>query len=491
MKHLRQRLFNFIETNEALIILLLISVILRLPSLHEPFWYGDEGVYLVLGQALKKGLVWYRDIHDNKPPMLYLLAALSGNVMWFRLLTMLANLVNIAIIWKLAQRFFTAHHWVILATSLFVLATCLPTLEGNIANAEIFMILPITAAMLLLLNAKSLRTYFLSGVLFSLGFLFKVPSAFDFIAAGLWLLFFGGLQLRQKAWFNKLFWLALGFLLPLAVTFIYYFALGAGRQYFNAAFLQNIGYLASWRTGTQTRSGISSQSGLLWRGMILLTVTATTWWLTRKDDASRRLLPLWFAFALFGALLSERPYPHYLIQILPPAVILLPQLLVRQKKNYLVLLLLLAGLTIGSVLRYRFYFYPTVKYYQTFIQYITGQISPAEYRNSFDRRVDRNYQIASYIRLHSRPDDHIFVWGDEPFIYALSNRLPTGRYTVAYHIIDFNGQEETMRAIEQAPPLYIVLETNEKRNFKKLIAFTLANYVPVVQIDDATIFRHL
>lgn len=490
MNNFRARLFQFIETHETLILLLLIATLLRLPSLHEPYWYGDEGIYLVMGQALKHGLVWYRDIHDNKPPMLYLVATLFNSVMWFRLATLLANLLNIVVIWKLAEKLLKKNFLIILATSLFILATCLPFMEGLIANAEIFMILPVSAAVLLTLNAKSAKHYFFAGLLFSTGFLFKVPAAFDLVGIGFWLLFFGGLQFKKQGWFGKLFWMAVGFLLPVATTIAYYFTLGAGWQYLDAAFFANIGYLASWRTGTQTSSGVSSQSGLLVRGLILLATTGTVWALTRKEKADKKLLPVWFIFALFGALLSERPYPHYLIQILPPAALLLPMFFAKQKKTFLATLVGLSVLGIGSVFYYHFYFYRTFDYYKNFTEYITGKETLADYRNSFDWRVDRNYQIADYIRLHSSADDRIFVWGDEPFIYALTDRLPVGRYMVAYHVIDFHGQEETMKAITKNPPLFIVLETSEKRGFKELIAYTLANYIPVAQIQDATIFRH-
>ena len=45
--------------------------ILRFPSLFEPYWYGDEGIYQVLGMVIRKGGLLYRDIWDNKPPFLY------------------------------------------------------------------------------------------------------------------------------------------------------------------------------------------------------------------------------------------------------------------------------------------------------------------------------------------------------------------------------------------------------------------------------------
>ena len=43
-------------------------LILRLPSLFEPYWYADEGIYLTIGNALRRGEILYSQIHDNKPP---------------------------------------------------------------------------------------------------------------------------------------------------------------------------------------------------------------------------------------------------------------------------------------------------------------------------------------------------------------------------------------------------------------------------------------
>ncbi len=289
----------------------------------------------------------------------------------------------------------------------------------------------------------------------------------------------------------KLILLSTGFALPIAATFVYYWWVGAGQEYLVAAYLQNLGYLSSWRTGEISRSGASSQSGLLSRGLVLLLGLAIVWLMTRKETMEKRLLPVWFSFALFGALLSERPYPHYLIQIVPPAVLLLPQLFTASRKYYSAVILGLAGVTIGAVLRFNFYFYSNTDYYLNFARYITRQSTVEEYRNSFDWRVQRNYDIAKYIKLRSQPSERIFIWGDEPFIYALADRLPVGRYTVAYHIVDFGGRDETFSQIKSQPPRFIVLEESETRKFDELIAFTLANYVAVAEFEDATIYLHL
>ena len=78
-------MISFLSKNKFWVFLFLIFLFLRLPSLFEPYWYGDEGIYLTLGQGVRKGLVLYQQIHDNKPPTLYYLAALGQTVFGFRL----------------------------------------------------------------------------------------------------------------------------------------------------------------------------------------------------------------------------------------------------------------------------------------------------------------------------------------------------------------------------------------------------------------------
>ena len=157
---------------EGLVVLLVLVVALRLPSLFEPYWYGDEQIYLVIGQGIRKGLVLYRDITDypNKPPMIYLLAAVAGSVFWFRFILLIWNLVHVAVVNLLLKKLFAGKKWLVWGGTLaFVLLTGLPILEGNIANGEIFMIMPVTLAMLLLWKQQ----YFAAGLMFALGFLFK------------------------------------------------------------------------------------------------------------------------------------------------------------------------------------------------------------------------------------------------------------------------------------------------------------------------------
>ena len=89
------------------------------------------------------------------------------------------------------------------------------------------------------------------------------------------------------------------------------------------------------------------------------------------------------------------------------------------------------------------------------------------------------------------PEDRIFVWGDHPYIYALANRLPAGRFTVAYHVVDFNAYEETLTRIERDPPRIIILFQDESRPFPGLAAHVRNRYILTNQIDEASIYRLL
>lgn len=482
-----------------LVLVLLLVFFLRLPSLFEPFTYADEGIYLTLGQAARRGLVWYRDIHDNKPPMLYLLAALAGNFPTYRLLLFFWSLVTIFVFYQLSQALFAkSRPAVIISTTVFAVLSSLHTFEGNVANAENFMLLPTLIAFLLLYRSlepkkqkvKFVKTCFLVGALFSLAALFKLPAAFDFAAATvfLFLVFFERKKKNYKPYAIRYTLLFLGFLLPILITFLYYALKGAFNQYLTAAFFQNLPYLASWTAGHPQTGGLPL--ALLVRGLTVLLLVIFLFIQRKKLSLITRLILVWFAFSWFAALLSSRPYPHYLIQILPALSLSFGLFFTKFLKERTIPLVLLA-IFIASFLGFGFWHYPSFPYYLNFYQYVLRCKSQEEYLSDFDPRAQTIYQIANHLSTHTLPEEKIFIWGTEPSVYALSRRLPVGRYTAAYHIIDFDGYEETIKNLKMKPPRYIILMTYEKRPFLELKGFVAQNYALERTIGDAQIFHLL
>src|SRR3990167_10237118 len=102
-----------------LLLVLALVFLFRIPSFFEPYTYGDEMIYLTLGNAIRRGLVLYRDIHDNKPPLLYLIAAVAGNVFWFRAILAAWSLTTIGLFWKLVNFLFGKNQFLIKVTTIF------------------------------------------------------------------------------------------------------------------------------------------------------------------------------------------------------------------------------------------------------------------------------------------------------------------------------------------------------------------------------------
>lgn len=475
------------KNNLLLIAILAINVLLRIPSLLEPVSYGDECIYLTLGNALNKGLVFYRDIHDNKPPLLYLVAAIANaNLFWLRWITIVWNTVNVLLIYQLAKKLIKKESAALIAATLFAYFSLIP--EGRIANGEIFMIMPATLGVLLAIKAKEKKKnifWFLSGFCFSLAFLFKVPIAFDFGGFLLAVFLFPTKKIKDIFLLVKdkgLYLVLIGFFLPIILTIIYYSQKGAFTPYVRSALLQNIGYLASWG---------GSNWGLYQRLIILVTV-AGLFYLWRKRLGFSYWLPaLMTIFGLFGAFLSERPYPHYLIEIAPWAALLFAVLLFQKKTYQLITSLLLIFLTVFGFYRFDFWWYANLPYYKNFARFALGKIQKEQYLKYFGEKVFFDYQVSDYLKKHTSSKERVFVWGDGACIYASSRRLPPGRYTVNYHIFDFDGFEETIAAIKERQPKIVVKLLDEKRRFLQLESLLKKEYTPIKKTKKAIIFQKI
>ena len=496
-----KKVFAWIAKHEFLFGVMIFTAILRVPSLFEPNWYGDEGIYLVMGQAIRRGLIWYRDIHDNKPPLLYLLATITGSVAYFRALLLVWMMPTLVVFDNLGKSLGLTTKARRLALVMFAVLTSIPMLEGNISNAEIFMILPTILGMLLIIKDKELGikkrktsgwSYLLAGVCFGLAFLFKVPAVFEFFGV----IFFYYILAKKNiksilgGVIDKRLWLlTIGFALPVGLTALYYFANGALKDYLTAAFAQNFGYLASYRTGQMT-SGLGNQSGLVGRGLILMLAVGSFWTFNRKESKSYQLVWIWFVFALFATLLSERPYPHYLIQLVASGCLLLVMTNFGKLREWLwtsvaILLLLL------SVYRFKFYFYPTVSYYNNFVNFISQNISEESYNDYFDKKVNRTTKLAMYLRKMTTTNEKIFVWADEPFIYAETKRLPVGKYMVAYHVADFGGMELVYQRLLSESPRFIVVSDSKNVDYPQLKTLLATNYALAYRDNDIRVYFKL
>lgn len=509
MKSLRSSLrhfINFLVRHEWIVLVLFAVFLLRLPTLFEPNWYGDEEIYLVMGQGLRKGLIFYRDIFDHKPPLIYVFAAIAQTVFWFRLMLMVVHALSVVYFAKLSELLFTKKTTMIFATSVYAFYSTIPLLEGTIANGENFMTVPALIGMYMLYRmttkktASSLFSWFAIGFLFSLAFLIKVPIGFDFLAGGIFWWWFSERNLSLWSSVKKLFsWplmlMLLGFFIPVLLSVFYYSYVGAFEPYVRSVLMQNIGYIKSWTEGGQQTSMLSNP--LVWRLLLIGGFLLVLGRLKKYTTFSLQMLflSIWLLFSVYGALLSNRPYPHYLLQPLIPAVflafLLLEEIFSTRKKDAFVGFL---SIFIGGIMVFQIGFshYPTVSYYKNFILYALGRIDRGTYEGFYPAALKRNQQIAAYLRSRTQPTERVFVWGEEPAIYDMADRLPVGKYMVSFHIRDFpNGFADTYNALLQYKPNYIVVIPQQVPPFPEIETMLATDYLQVHQIENVLIYRRV
>ena len=470
---------KFLEKNEALIIILCLAAVARIPSLFEPYWYGDEAIYLTIGQAMRAGVPLYSGIHDNKPPFLYIATAIAGgNQFWFKFLALGWVLVTVAVFYKLAEKVFGDGKRRNLATGIFAFLVCWPKLEGNIANAELFFLLPTLVAATLLWTKPTMKAVLAAGLCLGLGALFKMPAMLE---AGVWPVIW--LWSKDRQWWRKSLVLAAGTLIPIGLSMGYFGLAGSLKEYFTAAWSQNLPYLSSWKAAGGEK-GIFSLNGravavMIWIGGLLV--------ISKKSEQRFRIVGVWAAVGLFAALLSGRPYPHYLVQAAGVAAICAVLVIAGSRRERGLGIIVAMAILVTSVV-FKFYDYPVIGYYRNFGEWMTGKKSLTEYYDWFGGGVNNNYKISEIIKSGSVPGDKIFVWGDEPVIYALSKRMPTGKYTVKYHIRDFGAENETMTALMNKPPKFIV-DMSRQEKLPGLEGLLNSQYREVATVGQAVIYR--
>jgi hypothetical protein len=495
MKRILKNLHEWCNKYEWIIFLIILVMVLRIPSLFMPHYYGDEEIYFVMGRAWREGVPLYQAMFDHKPPLIYIMAGIAPTMLAFRGLLTGLMIVHTILFWKLAQLFWhkTRPTLSYVSSLIFVILTTLPLFEGLTVNAELLMMIPVTAAVLLLWNTRTdtrvrAYRYLLAGLLGGIGWLFKIPVAADMVAIGLYFLVFNKKTLREgfKALFSWSFLAyAVAFVSPLLLTFVYYYLKGDGPDYLATVLTVNLGYVSSWSTSTYTFNPF--KSGLFVRAIALGVFTLGLYIARKKLDTRLVLASLWVAFSLFGALLSARPYPHYLQQLMAPISLLLPFVFVAENVvSWIVIAVMIAtGILVQKQIK--FWGYPTLSVYTTYFEYVTKQITWDEYLNRFDN-ASRNYKLAKYLNERLQDDEGIYIWGTDPTVYNLTNRLPKGgKYIVSFHVRDLQKYDYTLDNLVKNMPKYILV-AHDAGEFDGLSVLLDHKYIFVANIDGTDVY---
>ncbi len=444
----------------------ILLLVLRVPSIFEPKWYGDEGIYAAVGHHLRAGGMLYRDAWDNKPPLLYLLYMffdLFGkyNQVAARVTNLIFSATTSLILFFLTLKVTGKKASAVLAAVLSNLFLATPIFEANIANAENFFILFSCLGILLLWNRER-PALFLGGVLFSIAFLIKVPPVFELFAVLFFFLVEAYVDNTLYKDFVSRYWLAiLGFLTPLLLTFIYFLLTGTLGQFIYSAFLFGVSYVqepfVKWLLPSLVPNTI------IFRGLLFAFLLGFVFLLRLlvKINSKMFFALVWVIAAFVGATLSSRAYPHYLLQVIPAVSLLVgvsftSKFYLRNFAMSLLVVFLLFNVFTGwgklsSVM-------PS-GYYRLFLDKWAGRISQQEFNDCFDPSVNDIAEIKRMLASHYSEIDRVFVFANVPWIYDIANVLSPVRFFSAYHVFwRAWNTERALQDLRKEPPELIIIQ---------------------------------
>jgi len=489
-----KKIFRDFKTHHFLLgIVLFFTFLLRFPSLFEPFWYGDEGIFAAVARNLNQGGVLYQTAWDNKPPMIYLtyqaiFKVFGISMFWLHLIAALVVVATGAVIYKIAWEILGEKR-ALLAAGVFGLITSLRLIEGDLALTEIFMILPISLAMMVaILRKLDYFSLFFAGILFAVASLYKQVGALEAGALGLFLF------LYCQNFFDfvkKGLVLTLGFLIPYLVTVAYFAPKHLVGDWIFAAYTYYRIYLNESPKYAQ----------LINVAKYLPILAAFFYGLYKKIKFKKveiwHLFLLWMGFSFLGSYFSGRTYGHYLVQATPATALLLASLSIskirldRAKLIFTVLFfiplffltrLIFSDFLTGGPIN-------QVRYWRNFVDYAAGNKSLGSYNDFFDKNVNTIMALSDFLNFNKASGKSVYIWGDIPWLYAIDNLRNPTRYVTSFHVFGVpNGKEEVVKALEKSPPQYIIKPQSSIGYFEGLEMILSNRYTSVAKINGAEVF---
>ncbi len=483
----------------------LLPVLLLAPLFNAPF-ERDQGLYGVIARGWIQGSVPYRDLWDNKGPLLFLwyVAAfklLGQTVVAPRLLAALGTAAAVPFVWDTA-RILLGPRKGILAALLFGVAFGNPFLQAN-ANAEILMLWPLAAGFWAFtrggLGGNQLW-FVAAGILTAFAALTKQAAAGPLVGYLLWL---GALAVRHPAerrrHVQSAVLLMAGALLGLAPFVAYFAAQGALYDFFYATVKFNFLFSGQNPLILKIVPPLLLDPLPLFGGLVLwlLAVVGGVRLWQRRDRKAGLIL----VFAVFSELAAQsmgKVSAHYNVGLLPAVAIMgavgVDAVIDSWRLGRRRLGQVAIGCAVVSVgLSAALYAFPSAK--DRFLaQYM--------FRDYAERSLEAP-AIAQEVDALTTPNDYVYEFGRQSDIDFLADRKLASRWVHARaYGIDPKMMDEVLHDLDVHQPKLILLTYEcgvtshdfagcENGPPAELENYLKQHYVYAGQVDYASFYLHV
>jgi hypothetical protein len=481
------KLDKYLDTKIIPLLLILFIVLIKLPNFFEPHHQVDESIYLTIGQGLREGKTLYKDIFDHKPPLIYWLSFFTKDLIQFKILGLFFSLTSAFYFYRISQKLFKSNFLVTFSNLLFIFLSFTPIFEGNSVNGELIFITFNLIAINLFLEQK--KDYsFLVGLFFSLAILTKISAFSGILTAFLFII----LTFSKKKKISYLKKGLTGFIFPIVITLIWSLWQGNLLETYQSVFIYNLLYVRYDLLKIAFPLSVLLSLPVKIIANFLLTFIVYKNYKRNKINKKQLLIFILFINQLFFALLSNRDYKHYFLQIIPSLSFLITDLfrLLKKKKlnlikNHLLLLITLA-LVFKIVDPFKNKRFELGNYYQNFYNLIVKKISPTEYANNFNYLVLDNYYLANF--FSGKENKTIYLWGDNPSVFSTIKRIPSNKFLTNFHRFDHLSNQEISNDLIINQPDYLILINSDKKSLENILIFKNYFY-PILFLDHSTIYK--
>lgn len=447
----------------ALVGILALTVLIQSnPGLNLPG--RDYGIFSYIGQQILLGKLPYKDAWDHKPPAIFYFDALGlwiGHGLRWGIWTIefvslfAAILLSYTLIkksWGVLPALFGTVIW------LWGLSL---TLQGGNSTEEYplpFHFLALLLFLKLVESPDDLLANLLVGLTFGVSFLFRANNAAVETVVVLILLVLQVLQRNFRIIFKQLVWMAIGALIPILGTAIYFWTQHLFNEMFAASILYNIAYSEAKFAGAPAMvAGLRALGIVGWIGVagyiIALILLIRQW--RAKPSPILLLLVIGVPLAVAVSDPAQRNYGHYFINWLP-FIALLGGLIIHFIQCKLIPNLqdkpTTEPLLVGSALALTIIFFivsgQAIQYWESFANVITRT------------DVERISAISDYVENNTNPNDQVIFWGGFPGENLMARRASPTAYITYPLLLDSNLSEQFssqfMRDITQNRPALIV-----------------------------------
>lgn len=405
-------------------LLLVTAILFRINFINLPY-ERDEGEYAYIAYFVKQGVVPYRDVFDQKPPLIFLVYYFSeilnpGGTWGPRILSLISTYTVAILLYFTGKKLFDSRTGSV-SMWLFIAMLTIPEMTPFAANTEIFMLPFVMGCFFIFINFKNSDKklpWYLFGIFSSIAVMLKpicIPLLlFIFVT---WIFDCATKNYGFKSLLINIFLTMLGVITVITPIFIYLFENNALKPFLDTVITYNLSYFQEFHNNGLGRFFYTTSS---------LFVTFPLVFLTIFIFILNKCYNLWhFAGILFFLFLPiyNSPFLHYYVIIIPFFA-----LFASAGFNYLLRRYKINLNVTGAYLTFLFILSATLMNLDGILSSKEALLQQTYDNNQFSNSV----LFAKMLTKYTKTEDVILMLGNEPQVLYYSKRKSASRFFYMY-----------------------------------------------------------